>query len=202
MEAEKQLSDKTIYKDVTFNKNIIPNLTEKSNKIFENLKRRGFISEKQLKYFRFDFKISCNLGKLYFLPKIHKRLSNVPGRRVIWNCETPTEKVSEFLDNHLQPIMRKGLPYIQELGDFINKFRRMGSIPDNAILVTTDVTALYPTIPHNVGLKAFREVLDKREQKKIPTEELVQMDKFAMKNNFFEFNGQIKKQQIRSQEQP
>ena len=27
-----------------------------SNKIFENLKRRGFISEKQLKYFRFDFK--------------------------------------------------------------------------------------------------------------------------------------------------
>ena len=37
MEAEKQLSDKTIYKDVTFNKNIIPNLTEKSNTIFENL---------------------------------------------------------------------------------------------------------------------------------------------------------------------
>ena len=201
MEAEKQLSDKTISKDVIFNKNTIPNLTEKSNKIIENIKRRGFIGEKQLKYFRFDFKISCNLGKLYFLPKIHKRLSNVPGRRVIWNCETPTEKVSEFLDNHLQPIMRKGLPYIQELGDFINKFRRMGSIPDNAILVTTDVTALYPTIPHNVGLKAFREVLDKREQKKIPTEELVQMDKFAMKNNF-EFNGQIKKQQIRSQEQP
>ena len=70
MEAEKQLSDKTIYKDVTFNKNIIPNLTEKSNKIFGNLKRRGFISEKQLKCFRFDFKNSCNLGKLYFLPKI------------------------------------------------------------------------------------------------------------------------------------
>ena len=111
MEAEKQLSDKTIYKDVTFNKNIIPNLTEKSNKIFENLKRRGFISEKQLKYFRFDFKNSCNLGKLYiyYLPKIHKWLSNVPGRPVISNCGTPTEKVSEFLDNHLQTIMRKGL---------------------------------------------------------------------------------------------
>ena len=58
MEAEKQLSDKTIYKDVTFNKNIIQNLTEKSNKIFENLKGRGFSSEKQLKYFRFDFKNS------------------------------------------------------------------------------------------------------------------------------------------------
>ena len=52
MEAEKQLSDKTVNKDVT----IIPNLTENRNKIFKNLKGRDFISEKQLKYFRFDFK--------------------------------------------------------------------------------------------------------------------------------------------------
>ena len=71
METEKQLSDKTIYKDVTFNKNIILNLTEKSNKIFENLKHRGFISQKHLKYFQFDFKNSGNLGELDFLPKIH-----------------------------------------------------------------------------------------------------------------------------------
>ena len=46
MEAEKRVSDKAIDKDVTFNKNIIPKLTEKSNTIFEKLKRRDFISEK------------------------------------------------------------------------------------------------------------------------------------------------------------
>ena len=89
MEAEKQLSDKTIYKDVAFNKNIISNLRKKSNKIFENLKRRGFITEKQLKYFRFDFQIFCNLGKLYFLPKIHKGLPNIPGKPAIRNFGTP-----------------------------------------------------------------------------------------------------------------
>ena len=130
------------------NKNIIPNLTEKSKKIFENLKRRGFISEKQLKYFRFDFKNSCNLVKLYFLPKTHKRLSNVPGRPVISNCGAPTEKLSELLDNHSQPLMRKGLPYIKDSDDFINKIWRMGSTPEKAILVTADVTALYPSIQH------------------------------------------------------
>ena len=143
MEAEKQLSDKTIYKDVTFSKNIIPNLTEKSNKIFENLKHKGFISEKQLKHFRFHFKNSCNLAKLYFLSKIHKRLSNVPRGPVISNCGTPSEKVSEFLDNHLKPIMKKSFSYIKDSGDFINKIRRMGSIPDNAVLVTADITTLY-----------------------------------------------------------
>lgn len=40
-----------------------------------------------------------------------------------------------------------------------------------------DVTALYPSITHNVGLKALREVLDKREQKKIPNAEQVLNDK-------------------------
>ena len=43
----------------------------------------------------------------------------------------------------------------------------MGSIPDNSILVTADVTVLYPSTPHDVGLKALREVLAKREQKKV-----------------------------------
>ena len=113
---------------------------------------------------------------------------------MISNCGIPTEKISEFLDNHLQGIMRRGLSYIKDSGGFINKIRRMGSIPDNAILVTADVTTLYPSIPHDVGLKALREVLHKREQKKIPTEELVQMAEFVLKNNLFEFNGQIKQQ--------
>ena len=44
MDAEKQLSDKTIFEVVTFNKKIIGNLTEKSNKMFEILKHRGFIN--------------------------------------------------------------------------------------------------------------------------------------------------------------
>ena len=40
------------------------------------------------------------------LPKIHKGLDNLPGRPIILNCGTLTEKAIEFLDHHLQPIMR------------------------------------------------------------------------------------------------
>ena len=98
---------------------------------------------------------------------------------MISNCGKLTEKVFEFSDNQLQLKMGKGWCYIKDSGDFINKIRKMGSIPDNAILVTAYVTVLYPSIPHDVGLEALREVLDKREQKKIPTEELVQMAEFA-----------------------
>ena len=67
----------------------------------------------------YENKKVTNLGKLYLLPKIHKRLYDVPERRVISNCGTPTEKVSEFLDHRLEPIMQEGWSYIKETEDFI-----------------------------------------------------------------------------------
>ena len=133
-----------------------------SNKKFSNLKKRSYITEKQLKYFSYEYRKATNFGKLYFLPKIYKRLHNVPGRPVISNCRAPTEKCSKFLGYHLKPLMQKGWSYIKDSGDFIKKTRNLGSVPEDAILVTADVVGLYPSIPHEVGLKALREVLDKR----------------------------------------
>ena len=61
-------------------------------------------------------------------------------------------------------------------------------------LVTADVVCLYPSIPHNADLEALKTVLDKRENHSIPTEKLVKMAEFVLKNNFFEFNGLVKEQ--------
>ena len=70
------------------------------------------------------------MEKLYLHPKIHKRLSNVPEITVISNCGTPVEKVSEFLGNQLQLMMRKELPCMKDAHDFINNIRRMNTIPE------------------------------------------------------------------------
>ena len=76
LEAERQLGDTSIYKDVSFNDKILSDLVDNSNKLFQCLKRKGLITDKELKYFLYNYKNSTNLGKLYLLPKIHKRLSN------------------------------------------------------------------------------------------------------------------------------
>ena len=91
LEAEKQLSDANVYKDVFCNEKNLHELVGTSNQLFQNLKSKGKISDKQLKYFTYEYKKVSNLGKLYLLPKIHKRLHNVPGRPVISNCGIPTE---------------------------------------------------------------------------------------------------------------
>ena len=55
-EAEKQLSDKNVYRDVNFKSKILQDLAETSNNIFKNLKRKGKITEKELKYFIINHK--------------------------------------------------------------------------------------------------------------------------------------------------
>ena len=77
----------------------------------------------------------------------YKRLENVPGRPIISNCEVPTEKASEFLDFHLISIMQNGASYIKDSNDVKSEI----DIPNDALLVTADVVALYRSIPHEAG---------------------------------------------------
>ena len=160
-EAEKQLSDRSTYLETKVIEKDLVNLVEQSNKMSENLQRKSVIQEREENYFRFNFKKATNLGKLYLLPKIHKGLSNVPGRPVISNCGTPTEKISEFFDHQLQPIMKQANSNIKDTVDFLEKLRPIGEIPRGAILITAGVVGLYPSIPHDEGLKILRNQCDK-----------------------------------------
>ena len=90
--------------------------------------------------------------------------------------------------------MQKGWSYIKDSGDFIKKINNLDLIPENAILVTADVVGLYPSIPHEVGLRALRGALNKRDEETISTEELLKMAEFVLKNSYFEFSNKIKQQ--------
>ena len=111
--------------------------------------------------------MATNFGKLYSIPKIHKQLSDVPGRPVISNCGTPPDKCSEFLDHNLKNVTQKGWSYIKDFRNFIKKVNNLDSIPENAILMTADVVGLYPSISHGLDLRALREALDKRDDVRI-----------------------------------
>ena len=84
-EAEKQLADKVVCKQVNFKEENLCDLVEIRNRFFRDLKLDGHVSEKEMKYFMYEYKKVTNLGKLYLLPKIHKRLCDVPRRPVVSN---------------------------------------------------------------------------------------------------------------------
>ena len=162
-------------------------MADNSDKLFKSLETKGSITEKEFKYFSTEFKKATNLCKLYLLLKIHKRLENVPGRPVISNCGTPAEKVSEFLDSQLKPVMKSPVSLKR-----LRRFRRL------RILV------LFLRIPswlrqmlwgyHEVGLKTLEKALNNGTNKKFSTKDLVKMAKFVLKNNYVEFNGKVQQQ--------
>ena len=113
---------------------------------------------------------------------------------VISNCGTLTEKVSEFFGHHLKPIMQNELSNIRDSQHFLEKIKSIGSVLENAILVTVDVVGLYPNISHQADLKALKEALEKRDLKKIPRKDLVKMAEFVLNYNIYEFNSKAYQQ--------
>ena len=57
---------------------------------------------------------------------------------------------------------------------------------DGAVLVKAYAMSLYPSIPHETGLKTLRKRLNEPAASKIPTEDILQMLEYVLKNlNFF-----------------
>ena len=136
------------------------------------------VTEKELKYFTYSFKnVSC-LGKIYLPPEIHKRLCNVPGRPVISQCGTPTEKMSEFLDHNLQPVMNGSKSYVNDTNHFLQKLKELGKVLYNGILVTADVVGFYPSISHEGRYKALHEKFEERNDESVSKADLVDMADF------------------------
>ena len=190
-EAENQLGDTNIYEEVPNDAKPLMNIILNT---LENIRKRGDVCTDTLNYFLIK---DAKFARFYLLPKIHKRLYNVPGRPVISNCEYYTENISLFLDFHLQPIAKKVKSYIKDTNDFLKKLRSLTNLPGNSLLCTMDVVGLYPNIPHDEGLSALRKRLNERDKKDVSTDTLVELAELVLKNNIFNFNERTLKQKKR-----
>ena len=187
-EAYKQLEDREVYEEVPNDPSVLVNTIIKA---LEKIRLRGDLSSDTLNYFVVE---DPKFARFYLLPKIHKRLHNVPGRPVISNCGFYTENISSFLDYHLQPLAQKVKSYIKDTNHFLNKIKKLGSLPDGAILCTMDVVGLYPNIPHGEGLDSLRRFLETRDNKQISSDTLTELAEVVLKNNIFEFDEKTFKQ--------
>ena len=151
-------------------------------KALEIIRLRGEFPKDTLDYFLVKDPKSA---RFYLLPKIHKRLHDVPGRPVILNCGYYTENISLFLDYHLQPLAQKVKSYIKDTNHFKNRLRSLGKLPQGAILCTADVVGLYPNIPHSEGLTSLRRVLEMRNNKQISSGTFIELAEIVLKNNIF-----------------
>ena len=119
---------------------------------------------------RFLIQSNPKPGRFYILPKIHK--TGKPGRHIVSSNSHPSERISQFVhvDHHLKPLVHATHSFIKDTTHFLNKLEHLffflkkkkkklehlGQLPENAYLVTLDVSSLYTNIPHNEGIDACR----------------------------------------------
>ena len=171
-EAEKQLGDSDVYEEVP---DVPEPLISTINKTIEKIKKRKHLKNETIKYFKVK---DPKFARFYLLPKIFKRLNNVPGRSVISNCGYYTENISAFLDFNLQPLAQ-AVKSCMDTNHFLNKLRSLPKLPD-IILCTVDVVGLYPNIPHEEGLSALRKRLDNQMEKYISSDTLCDLAKVLL----------------------
>ena len=97
---------------------------------------------------RFLIQTDPKPGRFYILPTVHKQ-SNA-GRPIVSSNSHTTERISQFVDHHLTPLVQTTQSLIKDTTPhFLNKLEQLGQLPPNALLVTLDVSSLYTNIPHN-----------------------------------------------------
>ena len=84
---------------------------------------------------------SAKPGRFYTIPKIHKQ--GHPGRSIVSSDSHPTERISQFVGHHLQPLVTKLPSYIKDTTHFLNKLNNIDQLPNGVLLVTLDVASLY-----------------------------------------------------------
>ena len=187
-EANSQLQDSEVYEETSLDSKFLADI------IFQALNKMKFkeeITDKNIEYFMID---NPRLARFYLLPKIHKRLRNVPGRPVVSHVGFHTERISSFIDYHLQPLAQSVKSYVKDTNDFLCKLKGIRKLPNDSIMVTIDVVGLYPSIPHEEGLSALKTALEKRPEKPVSTESLCELAELVLKNNIFEFDEKVYRQ--------
>ena len=130
----------------------------------------------------------------YTLTKIHK--PNPVGRPIISGCDSPTERISSFVDYLLQPIAKVQESYLKDTTDFLN-FIEKTKVAKDTMLVSMDVTSLYTNIPQEEGINIVCNTYESFHLNKPPITTLYLRDmlRLLLKENSFHF---IKRQKLSS----
>ena len=193
-------------------------LSQLQDEIHENvieMHNEGWLDETTLQYLC-DTKYHPKIGRLYLLPKIHKLdkqtfdlikdngfcTENIfpPCRPIISQNGSPTERISQYVDYFLTPIVNTHATYIRDSIDFILMMEGI-ALPDNCRLVSYDVTSMYTNVQFEELItaveKAYSE-FDKTNYKipAPPAKHIAYLLRVVLENNVFEFNSKVYKQII------
>ena len=182
-EGLRQLSERKFYR--LQDDNLTPIHSSMITKAIDDMVKSKEISTKTAEYLTPE---NPRTSKFYLLPKIHKNTLLPPGRPIVSANECPSERISQFVDHFIQPLVTKIPSYLRDSSHLMNILRNL-RIPNDAILCTLDITSFYTNIPNNEGIIAVNKLLfQNRDPQENPTNHSIcRLLELVLTTNNFEF---------------
>ena len=112
------------------------------------------------------------------------------GRPIVSANQCPSERISQFVDHFIQPIVTTLPSYLRDSSHLINIVKDL-TLPSNAILASLDVVSLYTNIPNDEGIHATGIFLQRHRPPQLnPTNSSIrQLLKLVLTTNNFRFDN-------------
>lgn len=172
------------------------------------------LTKKEAEYVNMD---EWKTSEFYVLPKVHKSKSiieqvtkctedvvtgiidppDLKGRPIVAGCTTPTRGLSELISKILKPIVESQNSYVKDDWDVLKKLPR--DTNGSYKLFGCDITSLYTSIPHELGLEAIKYWIRKRPDlipSRFTEDFILESIELMLKNNNFFFNNDMFQQLI------
>ena len=126
--------------------------------------------------------------QFYGTPKIHKHYTHLPPvRPIVAQTNSILSLSASFIDHVLQPLARSYPDYIQN-STALSLLLQDLQVPDESILVTVDVTSLYPSIPQTECLDSiYNEMYKHPHFLTFNPNFIISLLHLNMNNNYFTF---------------
>ena len=164
---------------------------------FDNTIMNKTLSKEAKYILQLEKRCELRLSRFYTIAKIHK--IPIVGRPIISCINSITYFASKYLDFLLKPIMQTSVSYLKSSRELINLLN-IKELPDDCILLSADITSLYPNIPLQLGLEYLKKSLLKYSNTTNQFNDIneinyiIELAKWVLYNNYFEFGKNVYKQ--------
>ncbi len=185
--AKELLSDTTTYKPLK--KDPTSKYSTQVIKKLQELKNSHEISETE---YRKMYPTGCIVPRFYGLPKIHKK--TVPLRPIVASRGSVTYQVARHLAHILSPLVTRN-PHILKNSAELVKLMSPIQLEEDDVMVSFDVTALFPSVPVDRSLEVVQDLLEKdntlTDRTNISISHIIELLESCLRLTYFIYDGQI-----------
>lgn len=125
----------------------------------------------------------------HHLPKVHKGLQPLTGRPIVAGIGSLNERLGEWVDSQLQPLATSLPGYLRDTKQLLSKLHHL-RWESGYRWISCDVTSLYSSIPHNLGIQAVAWALKESGRFSLILQDFIlQALDYLLTHNFFMFDG-------------